>query len=296
MKKCLIISFLLSLMILISGCMSKDDRFKEMSQVDLFDGRSNEMAVESESDEMVTEEIAEDSSKENLVAERKVIHRASLQLRVKEYEKARANIEQAIEKYEGYIVESTVYYDEADMSNGHMVIRIPAQHFQTFLADTEKEATNVIERHITGEDVTEQYIDLDARLTSKRIVEERLIGFMENAEQTEDLLKISSDLSAVQEEIETLVGKINYLKNQTDFSTIDIGLIEDRIITPNMGGQEYNTWDKTKKQFFTSINFLLAVGSGFIVFFLGNMPVILLIVGVGFILFYIIRRTVKGHM
>ena len=79
--------------------------------------------------------------------------------------------------------------------SGSITVRIPQKSFQAFLRDAEGQAAEVLQRRITGTDVTEEYVDLDSRLKSKRVVEERLITFMETAEKTEDLLKISADLS-----------------------------------------------------------------------------------------------------
>src|SRR5690625_5078504 len=152
-----------------------------------------------------------------------------------------------------------------------MTARIPEKHFQTFLNDTEEEAAEVLARNVSGQDVTEQYVDLESRLKSKRAVEERLLKFMTDAEKTEDLLKISKDLATVQEDVEVIVGKMNYLENQSAYSTIEISMHENRIVVPGLDNNDLDTWEKTKKQLATSLNFLLTAGSGLIVFFIGNL-------------------------
>ena len=116
---------------------------------------------------------------------------------------------------------------------------------------------------------------------------------MESAEKTEDLLKISADLAKVQEEIEVIVGKIKYLDNQTSFSTIELNFYEDRVIIPSIENKELNTWEKTKKQFVQSVNALLMIGSGIIVFLLGNLPVLLVIGIVSFLSIWFIRKRRK---
>ncbi len=92
----------------------------------------------------------------------------------------------------------------------------------------------MLQRNISGDDVTEEYVDLESRLKSKRVVEERLISFMNNAEKTEDLLKISEDLAEVQEEIETIEGRKKFLENQTSLSTIIITLYENKVTVPSL--------------------------------------------------------------
>lgn len=295
MNRKLILALLLSsLFMLMTACSSNDsgeESFKESTRV------SNDMAIESESTESSDQEITMEDSEEDaneISTDRMIIHQAQLQLNVKNFEQARMNIEKKVNKYGGYIVESNVYREDEDFVNGHMTVRVPEKHFQTVLTDAEGEAADILERTVTGQDVTEEYVDLESRIKSKRAVEARLLKFMSDAEKTEDLLKISSDLATVQEEIELIVGQINYLENQTSFSTIDIAMYENRVIVPGLDSKDLDTWAKTKKQLATSTNFLLAAGSGVIVFMIGNLPIIVLFLLVGGgIYFYVRRNQVK---
>lgn len=226
--------------------------------------------------------------------ERMIIHKAIIRTNVKELAKAQSNIEQKVKKYGGYIVESNVYQEDDQRSSGNIIVRIPEKHFETFLSDAEEEASKVLERNVTGQDVTEQYVDLASRIKSKRVVEERLLAFMSAAEKTEDLLKISSDLAKVQEEIEVTVGKMKYLENQTSFATIELTMYENRVIVPGLDSEELNTWEKTKKQFVTSMNGLLAAGSAIIVFFIGNMPVLIILGVISSTVYWIIKRRKRN--
>lgn len=293
MNRKVILSLLLSiLVILLTACSSSsssDSSDSAKSDQMTSEALSNDMAVESESGESEEKEMADEDSSE-ISTDRMIIHQAHLQLNVKNFEQAQQNIEKKVNQLGGYIVESNVYRENEDAIRGNITVRVPEKHFQTFLTDAEGEASDILERIVTGEDVTEQYVDLESRVKSKRAVEERLLEFMSTAEKTEDLLKISSDLAVIQEEIELIVGKINYLENQTSFSTIDIGMYENRVIIPGLESKELDTWEKTKKQFATSTNFLLATGSGIIVFIVGNLPIIVLILLVGGGLYLFARR------
>lgn len=237
--------------------------------------------------------VEEASEAENQNAERMIIHKAIIRTQVKNLKTAQHNVEQKVKKYGGYIVESNIYQNDEQSTSGDMVVRIPEKHFETFLTDTEAEASKVLERNVTGQDVTEQYVDINSRIKSKRAVEERLLAFMKNAEKTEDLLKISADLSNVQEEIEVLVGKVKYLENQTSFSTIELTMVENRVIVPGLDNKELNTWEKTKKQFVTSTNALLSFGSGVVIFFIGNLPVFIVLGVIAIAVYWIIKRSRK---
>lgn len=254
---------------------------------------SNNVTERSQEDRAPHEELAVEKPKE-ITTNRMIIHQAQLQVNVKNLEKTQQKIEQTVNKYGGYIVESNVYRENENHVSGRIIVRIPEKNFQSFLIDAEGEAADILERNVTGQDVTEQYVDLQSRVKSKRVVEARLLEFMSNAQKTEDLLKISADLATIQEEIEMIVGKMNYLENQTAFSTIEIAMYENRVIVPGVDGKDLDTWAKTKKQFATSTNFLLAAGSGLIVLIIGNIPVILIFSLVGVGIYFVIKRKRKN--
>jgi glucan-binding YG repeat protein len=224
-----------------------------------------------------------------------VIYQADLQLRVKKFEQTLQNIEEQVIKYGGYISESNVSKDGVEQVSGQITVRIPQKNFQAFLREAEGQAAEVLQRNITGTDVTEEYVDLDSRLKSKRVVEERLTSFMKTAQKTEDLLKISADLAAVQEEIETIQGRMKYLENQTALSTIHISLFENKVIVPNLEEEDLNTWDKTKKQFMNSTNMLLAAISWLFVFMVGNLPVLVILAVVAVFIYLYIKKVQKRN-
>lgn len=229
------------------------------------------------------------------VTNKMVIYQADLQLRVKKFEQTVRSLEEKAEKYGGYIAESTVAREGKEQVSGSLRIRIPQKHFQDFLHDAEGQAAEVLQRNISGQDVTEQYVDLESRLKSKKAVEERLLTFMQGAAKTEDLLKISADLAAVQEEIETIQGKMKFLENQTSFSTVTITLYENKVIVPAIDNDQLNTWEKTKKQFMKSTNMLLAGLSGLVVFIIGNIPVLAIIFIIVFLILFSYKKRKRNR-
>ncbi|RRN71200.1 DUF4349 domain-containing protein [Peribacillus simplex] len=273
---------------LLLGACSSNDKEESLS-------KSQEDKAESKMDSSLSGEQASDkkAEKEAATNDRMVIHQAQLQLKVKNLEKTQMKIERKANEYGGYIVESNVYREDEERVEGTITVRIPEARFQDFLVDTEGQASEVVGRNVTGQDVTEQYVDLKARLKSKRAVEERLLAFMQDAKKTEDLLKISSDLAAVQEEIEQLTGQMKYLENQTSYSTVTITLSQDRIVVPGIDNAEMDTWERTKKQLATSANLLLKAGSGIIVFIIGNLPILIVLGGAGAVVHWTMKRRGK---
>lgn len=301
MRKGILYLLLSGLLVLLAACSASDQEssFEQNKAMDYSEESSNDVAVGEAEQASASEDMkstsGDGSETPQIETERMIIHNAKLSVNVKELDKAQSNIEKKVDEFGGYIVESNVYQEDDQTSSGKMIVRIPEKNFEKFLLEAEGEAAKVLERNVTGQDVTEQYVDLESRVKSKRAVEARLLEFMGNAQKTDDLLKISDDLATIQEEIEVMVGKMKYLKNQTSFSTIELNMYENRVVVPEIESKELNTWEKTKKQLATSTNSLLAAGSALIVFFIGNLPVLLILGAVGYVVYLIIRRRLRSE-
>ncbi|WP_058305820.1 DUF4349 domain-containing protein [Gracilibacillus massiliensis] len=225
------------------------------------------------------------------VEDRKIIRNANFRLESESFDDMVTFLENQTESYQGYIVTSNYSnHEEQEQRFGSLTIRIPAKRFQDFIAMVEDGDMKVLDKSVSGEDVTEQFVDLSSRLKSKEVVEERLLSFMEEAEKTEDLLKISNDLAEIQEDIEQLTGKIKYLENQSDYATINMELVERKVDMPSVQDESSTTWEKTKEQFLKNIQTLLSIASGIFVFLVGNAPVLILILIIGIIIYLIFKR------
>ncbi|SHH32460.1 DUF4349 domain-containing protein [Virgibacillus chiguensis] len=227
------------------------------------------------------------------VDQRKVIYTADTRIEVKDLQKKIATLESLIIDYDGYIVESSRSNDTKENNRtGFITARVPQTNFKPFMDEVESGEGKLLSSNISGQDVTEEYVDLESRLQSKKVVEKRLLAFMEQAEKTEDLLAISEDLAEVQEEIEQITGRMNYLQNKADLATVHIEIQENYV---SIEDGNLNTWEATKQQFIKSINFLLKVISNVFVFIAGNMPVLILISVLGWLGWIFIRKWVKQN-
>lgn len=285
----------ISLLMFITGCSasSSEDKSARMNEASITELDSAKSSGGKQADFFAGEDRKANQTSDTAeikVQNQMVIYQADLQLRVKKFDQTVRSLEEKVLKYGGYITESNVSREGNEEVSGSIRIRIPQKNFQAFLHDAERQAAEVLHRNITGQDVTEEYVDLESRLKSKRIVEERLITFMKGAVKTEDLLKISADLAVVQEEIESIEGKMKFLENQTSLSTVNITLYEDKVIVPDIDSDKLNTWEKTKKQFMKSINMLLVGLSSLVVFIVGNIPVLAILFILGFFLLYYYKK------
>jgi Domain of unknown function (DUF4349) len=102
-----------------------------------------------------------------------------------------------------------------------VVIRVPAAKFDDLLKRIEK-LGDVLHRNVAAEDVTEQFMDIEVRLKNARAVRDRLQALLDKATKVEESLEIEKELTRVGTEIETLEGKLKYLRDRVTFSTITV--------------------------------------------------------------------------
>ncbi|MGX1194173.1 DUF4349 domain-containing protein [Metabacillus sp. SLBN-84] len=297
MRKFAVSLFMIILILIVSACSSSEESKMDSS------GSSSEEMSNADFAEKSEKPAPEETTMQNdsktaapIPQDRKVIYTADMSVRVKSYQEAVSSIQKTLASLGGYIMESNTYSGEEDQpQEGTLTVKVPQEAFQSFLTMVEKGSIKVENQTVSGQDVTEEYVDLESRLKSKKTVEERLLSFMKEAQKTEDLLKISNDLSAVQEEIEQLTGRINYLNNQTSFATVSIHLSENKINVPGLENENLNTWLKTKQKFMESLNTLLSAGSAIIVFTAGNLPVLAVIFLAGFAIWLAVKKRMNRN-
>lgn len=127
----------------------------------------------------------------------------------------------------GFVQSSTVSEDVNGNKMGYVSVRVPADKFDESIAAIKELATRVQTESVQGQDVTEQYTDLQARLTSAQAQEAQYLEILKQAETVQDILAVQQYLENVRYEIESLQGQIQGLSNQTDYSTISVTLNED---------------------------------------------------------------------
>jgi hypothetical protein len=158
--------------------------------------------------------------------QRQVIYTANLQMQVKDFASTRSAIDQMITSSGGYLLS----FSESESSNqqrGSFKIKVPAKGFDSFIDAIDKLPDKKLSKSINGEDVTEEYADLTARLKAKEVAEARLLSFMENAKTSKDLVAFSNELAQVQEEIERIKGRMRFIDQNVEYSTINIDMYQN---------------------------------------------------------------------
>jgi len=170
----------------------------------------------------------------NANTERKIIQRASLSIEVEDFKASSDAVIGIVERSGGFVSDSYSYVTETGHKRGDITLRVPTHEFLPVIAEIEQIGT-VKSKHISGEDVTEEYIDLTARLNNSERQEQRLLEILDMAKDVKEVLEVERELERVRNDIERLTGRINYLENRAELATISVSLYEQEPITHSWG-------------------------------------------------------------
>ena len=154
--------------------------------------------------------------------------------------------------------------------SGYITVRVPADQLEAFNAEV-AELGEVLREDASQDDVTQQYVDLNARLKNLQAREERLRELYEEATTVEDTLAVDRELSAVRGEIEAMQAQITYLENQTSMATVTVELTEPSpVVRP--AGENWGFVDALT----ASLRAFVGTVNGMIIVFGAVLPIILI--------------------
>jgi hypothetical protein len=157
---------------------------------------------------------------------RMLIKTATLNCEVAKYDEALTQIQKIAAQYGGYVVASNMQVSVEDVKSGTATLRIEAKNFDAALQALKQIAKKLDSESLQGNDVTEEFYDLTARLENKRKAERRYQEILASAKTTKDILEVELALTNVREEIERMEGRKRYLEDQIALSTISVNLHE----------------------------------------------------------------------
>ena len=159
--------------------------------------------------------------------DRKIIKTGHITLEVEDIVEAMDKVAEVADELGGYVVSSHKSEGEKQVS-GSVRIRIPADKFDEAFNRLRQLAISVPYESTEARDVTEEYVDLEARLHNLEATEAQYLALLEKAETVEEMLKVQQALSNVRGEIERIEGRMKYLERTSDMSLIEVGLKEAR--------------------------------------------------------------------
>lgn len=212
--------------------------------------------------------------------EQKLIKESYLRFESKNLDDTYKKLASIISASDGYIQEDNASKGYNELSR-RLVVRMPTTNFQKSIDAISEDVTFFDQKQISSRDVTEEFIDLEARLKAKRSLENRYIELLSKAKNVKEILEIERELSQIREDIEAKQGRLNYLKNKVSLSTLTI---EFYVRTSNDGvtvSYGSKMWNAIKSGF-----------NGLSLFFLGILhvwPFIILLA----VAFFLLRRYIR---
>jgi len=157
--------------------------------------------------------------------DRKIIKNAEVSLLVEDSDIAIDRLTQVVGDAGGYIVSSRVWFQEYDKENykyASITLGIPVDQFEVTMRRVRGLALRVQDENASGEDVTDQFVDLESRLSNLEATQARIQSFLEDAKTVDEALRINQELAQIEAQIEEVKGRMNYLTDRSAFSTITV--------------------------------------------------------------------------
>ncbi len=205
---------------------------------------------------------AENTQTAPTTVERKIIRNAELQLEADSPEASQQKIAQIAESKGGFVIESTQSSSDVKATTSDMVtmtVRVPAAKFNESLDEIRKAASRVLVETVKGEDVTEEFIDIEARLKTKKALEEQFLEIMKQSKSVEDALNVQRQLAEVRGDIEKIEGRKRFLESQASLSTIKIRLQTPAAFSTNSSGFFYQLKQAFGNGFDAALSFILVL-------------------------------------
>ena len=283
-KFCILL--LVVLILMLAGCDASFKQSDEMAPQEPAYEQEDGMYVDADEESASPDSDVPNIDIGNVVAsDKKIIFTVTMDLKVDNAADSIDEITDEAITLGGYISDSS-FSQEDDRATGFITIRIPPENLDDF-TEMIGDLGEVVDSNLSSQDVTDQYVDAQSRLTNAEAQETQLLAIMEQAVKIEDILSVRTELNLVQEEIEVYKGQIRLMDNQVGYSTVTVYLTQIIVpvspeVDPNEGivarwSFDY-VWKSIQKGLTNSASFSLnAIGAIFII--LSYLLVPLLILG-----------------
>ena len=182
-------------------------------ELGLVSADSEQVASVSQSNEQQSEKVE--------TVERKIIKKGEIKFRTADVDKTKSLVVQTVQELNGYISNDNAY-DYSERLEHRLTIRIPAENFDLLLKKISENVEKFDSKNIDVLDVTEEYIDIEARIKTKKELQAGYAELLKKAVKVDEILNIEKEIGNLQTEIESVEGRMNYLKDRIAFSTLTV--------------------------------------------------------------------------
>lgn len=220
---------------------------------------------------------------ESETIETKIIKNANLRFETDDLHKTNIRIQTAVKKLNATI-QSDTEEKEYNTNTRRLLVRIPSKNFDQFIAEISQGVGYFDAKEISSQDVTEEFIDIESRLKTKKALENRYIQLLQKANKISEILEIEKQISQIREEIESKEGRLKYLSSQVSMSSVSVTFYKNQV---DNGGASVSYGVKIWNSLVSGFNSVLT----FFLFLLQIWPFILILVAS--IIFYRRRFSKK---
>src|SRR2546423_1477563 len=225
--------------------------------------------------------------------DRKILRNADITIEAASTTEAQYRVTEIAEAHGGFVITSEAKQREnleptKRTFDIKLVARVPSVEFGAALEEIKKLAGNIPEAHIASQDVTEDFIDLEARIKTQKALELQFLEIMKQAKKVDDTLEVQRQLAEVRTDIEKLEGRKRFLENRSSLSTITVNIQASKLVTVSTTGFRSSLRDAASDS--------LDLASGMAVFIVRLVilmaPVmVFVLLPIGVIFRYLVRRA-----
>lgn len=305
-----VIGIILVLAMLITACSKKEDKMQYDTSTAMpeetaeygntsdangdYKGSDSDM-VENDSGEGITVTTTTTSQEVTVEAQDKIIRTFYLDVETQEFDSLITNVNAEIKRLQGYVESSKIngkgYYNNQEIRYGSIVARIPSDKVDEFVG-TVNEKANVVSQQESSENVSLKYIEAKSHIETLRIEQERLYAILEQELNLENIITLESRLSNIRYELENYESKLRYYDNQVAYSTVTLSISEVEKLTEIVETRQ-TLGDRIATGFGDTMYEISQGFQNFIVWFVVNLPYLILWGIIIAIIVIVVRRYIK---
>jgi hypothetical protein len=227
-----------------------------------------------------------------------VVQTAEMGLVVKDAEATATAIRELVNGLGGFVSNTNLYHDGSQI-RGSIAVRVPAERLDDAMQQLKAMAVRVLRENLSGEDVTQEYTDLSARLRNLEATETELLAMLTEVRQkpnatAEDILQVYNQLVEIRGQIEQTKGRMQYLENLATLATITIELVPDEAEQPVIeeGWQPAATLRSAANRLVNSLQGLADLAIWLAIYVL---PILIILALPIILIIWLVRRNRRRH-
>ncbi|TRZ51930.1 DUF4349 domain-containing protein [bacterium] len=285
------------LFFLLSGCgnKNKEEQVKisappvseSMNKEQVDETKTSDYKKSAVKDEVnITGNISVEKDKNISVTGRMIIKTGSVSLEVDKFDETSAKISETVKRFGGYTANSTSTQTSSGLKQGTITVKVPADKYDALVSEIAAFG-KVMSQNIQANDVTEEYIDLESRQKTQKELEQRLLKLLaEKTARLTDVVEVEEKLASVRQKIESVEGRMRFLRSQSEMSTLTISVYEPTLLTTSSGGGFFYELGQAVKKGLRGFTDIFA---GLITIIIAASPLIVFVI----IIIFIVRRIFK---